>query len=119
MKKVGYKITDRLDLIEGYLNVTKPVHKLTPMEIKVLSYFIDQYLELQSKVLDDTLLNKLVFSKDTRETIMNRLDISKHSLSNTEASLSRKGIFNNGIINKYIIPELDGDNLKLYVYFYK
>ena len=89
------------------------------MEIKVLGYFINAYLNLKEKVLDETLLNKLVFSKDVRNEIMEELGISKFSLGNAEVSLRKKGIIRNEAINPAIIPELDNGNLKLLIYFYK
>ena len=86
--------------------------------MKVLAHFISAYLSLKPKVLDEKLLNKLVFSDDTRKDIMEKLEISKNSLSNTEISLRKKGIIKDGVINKAIIPEMDGNNLKLVFYLH-
>ena len=119
MKRVGLKIQDQLNLVNSYLELTRPVHHLTPANTRVLSYFIDAYLDLKPKVLDEDLIWKLVFTNDVRIKIMKELDISKNSLSNSEKVLKNKGFISNGKVNKSIIPELDNGNLKLYIYLYK
>lgn len=99
--------------------MTKPIHNLSNASVVILTKFIKTYIELQKDVLNDKLLNKLVFDVDVRAQIMKELDISKNSLGNAESEMRSKGVIKDGQLNKSIIPTLDGENLKMMIYFYK
>ena len=99
--------------------MTKPIHKLSNSTITILSIFIETYIDLKKDVLNEKLINKLVFDSEVRSKIMKELDISKNSLANAESEMRSKGVIINNELNSNMIPELDDDNLKLIIYFYK
>lgn len=94
---------------EGYLRIlasVPPFSLLRPRELQVLAelYAINS----ANIAIPEETRNKIVFHKDTRQSIADKLGISVQSVYNITLSLREKGLLGDDkFITKFVIPKLD------------
>ena len=94
---------------EGYLRIlasVPPFSLLRPRELQVLAelYAINS----ENISIPEETRNKIVFHKDTRQNIADKLGISVQSVYNITLSLREKGLLGDDKFNsKFVIPRLD------------
>lgn len=98
-------------LFKSYLSLTKPINKLGPKEIDVLSLLLYyNHIEKPNFKRDEDRWRK-VFDYDTKMLIKEELDMKDYSLQNILSSLRRKKVIKNNVVMPYYIPDIDGSDV--------
>jgi hypothetical protein len=98
-------------LFEHWVALTQPLHKLTDAESSIFLEFLRKRHLFASNVKDDNVVNKLLFSTDTRKEIMVSLGYKMGTFQNYLTSMRNKGVIQDNKINKKLIPNYeDGTN---------
>lgn len=90
-----------------WLEITKPFHKLSLQQYKLLSLLLYYHYEYSKDIHNETLLWKMVFDYDTKLKIRNELNIKDQHLQNLLSALRKKNIIKNNTIVSTYIPELE------------
>lgn len=99
-----------------WLLLTKPLHKLKPIEVNVLALLLYYYFEFKKEIKNDSIAWKLVFEHDIKLKIKNELNIKcDQSITNVIYKLRKKNIIINNTVNKSFIPNID-DKTSLLVF---
>lgn len=111
MKNVKKKVvtipTSLKNVLKQYLVITKPMNKLRPKEIDVMSLLLYyNILEKPNFVRDDDRWKK-IFDYDTKLKIKEELEIEDYTLQNILSSLRKKGAIKDNKIQDYYIPDID------------
>lgn len=108
---------DKKNLFRYWLVFLKPYHNLRKKEIEALSLFLYYRHKISEEVINQDLVDKLLFSSDIRLNIMSELDIkSSYIFNNLLTSLRKKGVISkDNKIKDVLIPNFDSssDNFKL------
>jgi hypothetical protein len=97
----------------------EPFHHLTAREIDVIACFVKQRFELSKVIKDDTILDKVVMSEDTKAKVREECNITLPHFQVVMGKLRKNKVIVDGKINPKFIPRLeeDGDNFKLMLLF--
>ena len=101
------------DAFQKWLELTKVFSKLTTQEIAVVSEFLYQRYFLSQHIDSEELINKLLFSKDTKKVIRESLDIKPQIFLNILSNLRSKKVFSKDSINKAFIPIIDNNIMNI------
>jgi hypothetical protein len=96
-----------------------PYHNLTEREIDVLTCFLKIRHNLSKSVLDEKILDKVLFSDDSKKSVCDEIGITEKNFNMVFSRLKKKNLIINNSINKRFIPLLK-DNAKVFqmlVYF--
>ena len=86
---------------------TRPMHNLTLKESEVLAALLCKRYELSKAIIDETILNKFLFSQEIKESIMKESDIKSGDFSNALSRLRKKDVITAGnLINPRFVPNL-------------
>lgn len=108
-KLVKIPVTTK-SLFKSYLSLTKPINKLGPKEIDVLSLILYyNHIEKPNFKRDEDRWRK-VFDYDTKMLIKEELEMKDYSLQNILSSLRRKKVVKNNVVMPYYIPDIDNSN---------
>jgi hypothetical protein len=107
-KKIIKINCDLVDFFNLWLDFTKPVHKLAPLEMKLISLLLLQRYSILcgSSEIDVDLDADLLSNTELRKELANKLGITKNGFNVIMSSMRKKGVINEGRIDKRIIPEL-------------
>lgn len=107
--------TSKKEIFRYWLEFLKPYHKLRQKEIEVLSLMLYYRYELSREVANPKLVNKLLFSTDTRNQIREDLDnMGQKVFNNLLSSLRKKKVLSEGnVINPVLIPSMTEDGFQL------
>lgn len=106
VKKVITIPSNTKKVFQQYLSLTKPLHGLRPLEIKVVSLFLYYNLvERDNFKRDEDRWDKL-FSYDYKLKIRDDLGIKDHTLQNLLSSLRKKGVIIGKTIAPYYVPQI-------------
>lgn len=109
-KQIRVKYSDDYEKIDNYISLWVGVYELNSTDIKVLRELIFDYLQnmKESKEINIKLVNKLLFSTDSRRRIANKLKISNFYFNNKIADFKKKDLITESegilILHKGIIP---------------
>ena len=97
----------------------EPLHHLTEKEIEVIAAFARHRYELGKAIKDDNILDKYLFSEETKRQIRSELNISTNHFQVIMVKFKKNGVFIDGKINKKLLPNLgeDATSYKLMLYF--
>lgn len=108
-KLVKIPVTEK-SIFKSYLSLTKPINKLGPKEIDVLSLLLYyNHIEKPNFKRDEDRWKK-VFDYDTKMLIKEELDMKDYSLQNILSSLRRKKVVKNNVVMPYYIPDFGSEN---------
>lgn len=108
-KLVKIPVTTK-SLFKSYLSLTKPINKLGPKEIDVLSLILYyNHIEKPNFKRDEDRWRK-VFDYDTKMLIKEELEMKDYSLQNILSSLRRKKVIKNNVVMPYYIPDIDNSS---------
>lgn len=97
----------------AWLTLLEPFVKLKLQEKLILSALLScrqEIIEDSNNTLDENLINKLIFSSETREKIKKELNINSYSFNNCLSRLRNKRIISkDNQLNNKIIPNLEKD----------
>ena len=97
-----------------WLEFLKPYHKLRDKEILLLGYFLAKRHELKTKIADENLLDKVLFEKDVKAEIREKMGYSNYQVfNNMLSSLRKKKAIVDNKINPGLIPDITGNSFKL------
>jgi hypothetical protein len=107
--------TSKKQIFRYWLEFLKPYHKLRQKEIEALSLMLYYRYELSREVSSKELVNRLLFSTDTRANIREDLgNMSQKVFNNLLTSLRKKGVLTKeNLINPVLIPNMTEDGFKL------
>jgi len=102
-------------LFEHWVALTQPLHKLTDAEARILIEFLKKRHMFSNNVNDDDVVDRLLFSTETRREIMVSLGHKMGTFQNYLTSMRIKGVILDNKINSKLIPnfENESDNFKL------
>lgn len=106
VKTITFK-EDEKTIIKSYLKFTKPIHRLSPKEIDLLTEIIYKYFQEKDNFKREADLWKKVFDYDSKMEYKEILDIQDPSMQNLLSSLRRKKVLNNNKVEESYIPKLD------------
>lgn len=90
--------------VRKWFEYLTPVHKLTDREIDVASALVDKYIQLKEIVKDDKMLNSLLFSKETKSEICQKLNITPVYFNRIIYRLKQTKIIKDKTLNQLYIP---------------
>ncbi len=109
--------TDEKKLFLYWLTFLKPYHGLRQKEMETVAVFLYYRHKLASEVINQELIDKLLFSADVRKNIMQELGMtSTYIFNNMLSTLRKKGVISkDNIILPALIPNFitGADNFKL------
>lgn len=88
----------------------KPFHKLTDREIDVIVSFVRQRYELSKVIKDDTILDKVTMSEDTKKKVREECNINLPHFQVIMGKLRKNKVIIDGKINPRFIPNIDEEN---------
>ena len=97
----------------------KPFHQLTGREIDVASVLVRKRYELSKVITDDSILDKVVMSDDTRRAVREECGLSLPHFQVIMGKLKKGKIIVDGRINPKFIPTVieDDGNFQLLLLF--
>lgn len=97
-----------------WLQFTAPLHKLQNKDIEVLSYILKKRYELSKIIIDDSVVDSYLFSKEIRDQILEESGESRSNFQVTLSKLRKRNVISpDGKINKRFIPDLVETNTEL------
>lgn len=97
----------------------EPIHHLTDKEIEVVAAFARHRYELGKSIKDDVILDRYLFSEETKRSIREELKMTANNFQVVLGKFKKKGVFVDGRINPKLLPKLGDsqDSYKLMLYF--
>lgn len=92
-----------------WLELMRPMHKLSDKEIEVLGFFLKKYFELSKSISDDKILIGVLLSLETKKELKEALQMSTSHLHVILSKLKKQKILSPEGINKKFIPSLKLD----------
>ena len=108
-------VTDKKLVFRYWLNFLKPYHKLRQKEIEALGIMLYYRYELSKEVNNIALVERLLFSTETRVKIRKELNnMGQKVFNNLLTSLRNKGVLSkDNKIHPSLIPNMDETGFKL------
>lgn len=102
-------------LFEHWVALTQPLHKLTEAEANIFLLFLKKRHLFASNIKDESVIDKLLFSTETRREIQDALGYKMGTFQNYLTSMRNKGVIQENRINKKLIPNYiaGANNFKL------
>ncbi len=103
------------NLFFKWLEITKPLHKLTQQEQDVLALLLYYHYKTKHETTNEKILWKIVFDYDTKMKIKEDLDMKDSALQTVLTKLRKKKIIIDNKISPIFIPslELNSKNFKM------
>ena len=92
-----------------WLELMRPMHKLSDKEIEVLGFFLKKYFELSKNITDDKLLIGVLLSLETKKELKEALQMSTSHLHVVLSKLKKRKILSPEGINRKFIPSIKLD----------
>ena len=99
-----------IDLFKKWFVFLKPFHNLTDREIDVIACFVKERYELSKSIKDNDILEKVVFSEDTKQKVREMCNIKKAHFQVVLGNLSKSKLIVNGKFNPKFLPNLNKDS---------
>lgn len=118
----GIKIADsvlripcsRESFLKVWFDLLRPIHRLTPTEIKVAICFVEHWYKLRQTITDDEQLNQILLSPKEKQKIGEEVGLSPAHMRNAIVRLRQRGIIKNGkLYYRYIPIRQDGTPYRL------
>ena len=90
-----------------WIEVLRPLHKLTNREIDVIASFIKHRYTLSKAISDAAILDRITLSKDTQKEVIKDCGITLQYLQTTMSKFRKNGVIVNGRINPKFIPNIN------------
>lgn len=97
-------------LLRNWFLFLKPFHNLTDREMEVAASFVSHRFNLSKVIKDETILDKVVMSEDTKKQIRESLNISIPHFQVVMSKLRKAKVIINDKINPRYIPNYKEDN---------
>ena len=102
-----------------WVEILKPLHKLTEREMDVITAFLKKRYELSKDILDPIKLDKYLMSDDVKKEIREECNITSAHFQVIMGKLKKQKILKDGRITPKFIPNVkeEDDNFQLLFYF--
>ena len=100
----------KTDFFRWWVELLKPLHKLTEREIDVITAILKKRHELSKDILDPIKLDKYLMSDDTKREIRDECNITLAHFQVVMGKLRKCGIMVDGKINPKFIPNVKEDD---------
>ena len=102
-------------MFERWVALTQPLHKLTEAEANIFLLFLKKRHLFATNVSDEAVVDRLLFSTDTRREIMDALGYKMGTFQNYLTAMRNKGVIQENRLNKKLIPNYEdgASNFKL------
>lgn len=114
----GFKVNNN-NILQKWLSLTYPTHKLTDKEIDVAAIFLRKYFENKNNIIDEELLNRVTFSTESRRSVREELKMTPTYFQIILKGLREKEFIKNGLINPKFIPSFNEDGNILHLFILK
>lgn len=116
---VGIPTTFDLSFFRYWVEFLKPIHKLSPQGIELISLFLNKRQELSSSIIDENVLDEVLFSREVKKEIRETLGVTSNHFQVLMNDLRNKKVLVDGKINPKFIPIVDKkqNDYKLIVQF--
>jgi hypothetical protein len=114
----GFKVNQN-NILQKWLSLTYPIHKLTDKEIDVAAIFLRKYFENKEKIINEELLNKVTFSTESKRSVREELNMTPTYFQIILRGLKEKEFIKNGLINPKFIPSFNSDGNILHLFILK
>lgn len=88
----------------------EPFHKLTDREIDVITSFVKQRYELSKVIKDNTILDKVTMSEDTKRKVREECNMTLPHFQVIMGKLRKNKVIIDGKINPKFIPNIDEES---------
>lgn len=92
------------EFLRAWLEVMRPLHKLTPKEMDYAAVLLKKREEIANEVSDQGLIDKLLFDEDTKEAVRREANISPSHAKAILYSMKNKGVIVGRRIDSRFIP---------------
>lgn len=100
-------VTDKKSAFRYFLEFTKPYHKLRPREMEALSLIMYYRHEISQSVMDEEMIDTILFSTKTREKMRKDLgNMDKKVFQNLITTLRKKNVLTKTGINPSLAPKI-------------
>lgn len=101
-----------------WIEFLAPIHKLSSREMDVLAYLLYKRYELSKIILDEDILNKTLFSEDSKKELKKECKITNSYFPIILCNLRKNKAITDNIINPKFIPDVKSDSThKLMIIF--
>ncbi len=115
--KIQINVKNQRDFYEKYLTFLNPLLKLSKTDNSVLASFLT--LNEKYKDYNPEVLNKLLFSVETKESIRTKLSLSEKQFNKSFAYLTNKQYLSDkGVNNKFLYPVIKKDKTIVFDFKY-
>ena len=90
--------------LKVWFDLLRPVHRLTPTEMKVAAAFVEHWYALRKTISNEDQLNMILFSPKEKQKIYEEVGISYSHMRAAIIKLKQRGIIKNGRLNYQYIP---------------
>lgn len=90
--------------LKTWFDLLRPIHRLTPSEIKVAICFVEHWYKLRQTITDDEQLNQILFSPKEKRKVCEEVGLSPAHMRNVIIRLRQRGIIKNGRLYYRYIP---------------
>lgn len=115
---VKVKATIGIDLFKKWFIFLKPFHNLTNREIDVIACLTKERYELSKAISDETLLDKVVMSDDTKRKVREECGITLPHFQVIMSKLKKSQVIVDNKINPRYIPIFKPGDTTFSVLFY-
>ena len=91
--------------IRNWLEVMRPVHKLSKKEMDIAAALINYRFELAKSISDQSLIDKVLFSKETKEVIIQRENITADHFKMILHKLRENKVIIGKTVNPRYLPD--------------
>lgn len=114
-KSIKTIFTSKKSIFRFWLEFLKPYHKLRNKEIEALSLLLYYRYELSREISNESMVDMILFSTETRAKIRVELDnMSQKVFNNLLTSLRKKGVLaKDNKIRKSLIPKMGEEGFEL------
>lgn len=106
--RIPCKVNDKF--FRYWFKFLTPFHNLTEREMDVITSFVKQRYELSKVIKDDTILDKVTMSEDTKKKVREECNISLPHFQVIMGKLRKNKVIIEGKINPRYIPSLKDEN---------
>lgn len=105
------------DFYRNWLILINTFFGMTAKEIDVASILLENYVDIKRKVVDESIVNSILFSSEYRRKIKEQLKLKGDYFDVLLNKLRKHNVILNNKLNERVIPKFDDDNFVLIIAF--
>jgi hypothetical protein len=105
-KRMASFTVDLKKAVYYYLQITKPMHKLSDKEMQILTEILYMYTTEQKNFARESDIWQIIFNKDNRAKIRESMDMPKQVFENYMTKLRKKKVIIDNKVNPKFNPSI-------------